>query len=82
MNRLSDIYIDLGFCKSKKEFKRLAAAGAIRVNGMPIHEDLEALHIAGALTFGLHVADDCYTIPPTLHNKHDTDWLIIKRLPL
>lgn len=77
MYRLSEVFIELGFCNSKKEFKRLAAAGAVKLNDITIYDDLVLLP-TGRLTFGLPLEHDCYAVPPTLHNKHTTDWLIIK----
>ena len=76
MVRLSDAYIALGFCSSRKQFKHVAAAGGVKVNGMKIEDDMVFL-LTGALTLGLPLGDNCYAIPPIHHKISETEWLIV-----
>lgn len=75
MLRLSDVYMQLGFCKSRKEFKRQLKTGSVKYNDMVVEEDMVFLP-TGTLTLGLPLGDDCYAIPPVCH-KLSSDWLIV-----
>jgi hypothetical protein len=78
MIRLSDTYIALGFCSSRKEFKRQASTGSVKVDGIRIEEDMVWLP-TGALTLGLPLGNNCYAIPPQHHKLSDTEWLIVQQ---
>ena len=75
MLKLSDVYIQLGFCKSRKEFKRQLKTGSVKYNGMVIEEDMVFLP-TGTLTLGLPLGDGCYAIPPICH-RLSPDWLVV-----
>lgn len=76
MKRLSDVYIALGFCSSRKEFKRQAAVGSVKVNGTRIEEDMVFLP-TGTLTLGLPLGNNCYAIPPIYDKLSETEWLVV-----
>lgn len=80
--KISDIYIKLGFCKSRKEFKRQAATGSVRINDFIIEDDMELVPIADTFMFGIVGPDNCYAIPPIFHKMSECgEWLIIQISP-
>jgi hypothetical protein len=74
--RLSDVFIQMGFCSSRKEFKRQVKTGSVRYKDMVMEEDMVFLP-TGTLTIALPLGDNYYAIPPVSHTLSDTEWLIV-----
>lgn len=77
MLRLSDVYIQLGFCSSRKEFKRQVLTGSVKVNDIVVEEDMFFLP-TGTLTLAIRLDNDHYAIPPEFHKNPVREWMIVK----
>lgn len=75
MLRLSDVYMKLGFCSSRKEFKRQVATGSVRYKDLVIEEDMVFLP-TGTLTIAISLGNNYYAVPPICHKLSD-EWLIL-----
>jgi tyrosyl-tRNA synthetase len=80
MLRLSDLYIRLGFCSSRKEFKRQVAAGSLKINDMVVEDDMVFLP-TGTLTLAIQLDNEYFAIPPQFHTDTVREWMIVKKLP-